>query len=68
MAYNKQYDTMPLEECIRVHNEITEDSEYKLSKTKSPKSKRHELAFLKFHNSVLGRLQELKNIKDAAGK
>lgn len=66
MAYNKKYDTMSIDECIRVLTEMTDDGEYKLSKAKSPKSKRGEAIGLKYHNSLLGRLIELKETKTNA--
>lgn len=66
MAYNKKYDTMSIDECIKILTDMTDDGEWRVSKAKSPKTIRVEVIGLKYHNSLLGRLIELKETKTNA--
>lgn len=63
MGYNKKYDTRDIDELVEILENVTEDGEYNLQRVKSPKNKRHQINLLTWHNSILGRLIELKKIK-----
>ncbi len=63
MAYNKQYDQIPLWKLIKAFDEMTGDVEYNLKAYRIPEKKREMDRLLVFYNSILGRLKEYEQIE-----
>lgn len=63
MAYNKEYDQIPLPKLIKALEDMTDDLEYDLRAKRIPSKKKAADNSLRFFNSLLGKLKEYETIE-----
>ncbi len=63
MAYNKEYDVIPLPKLIEAFEEMTGDLDYKVNALRVPEKIRETKSLLRMYNSILGRLKRLKEME-----